>query len=110
MHDAGCCSSPSTEELDVYRGIFRDLASLASTAYPRGLGPQGHGARADAEHAHERGVAAKVDRWVQPLSLTEGLAAWLTANGVDVREGTEVRAIRDGVVRRLRGGSRPTRR
>ena len=38
-------------------------------------------------------VHAEVDRFVQPQSLTDGLAAWLRANGVEIREGVSVDEI-----------------
>ncbi len=39
------------------------------------------------------GVLAELDRWVDPLSLTQGLAAWLAANGATVREGVQVTSV-----------------
>jgi D-amino-acid dehydrogenase len=38
-------------------------------------------------------VLAQVDRWVQPLTLSQGLAAWGAANGVELREGVEVTGL-----------------
>ena len=87
--------------LDLYRRIFRrlrelgyeggaidelDATSLAS------LEPALDGARVVA------GLHARVDRFVRPEELTAGLAERLRADGVEIREGCDVRALerRDG--------------
>jgi D-amino-acid dehydrogenase len=100
MHDAGLLLvALDRHKLDAYAVIFRDLASLGfdgelvelSGAEARELEPV-------LSPATSGGVLARVDRWVQPLSLSEGLATWVDAHGVEVREGVEVRHLGGGVV------------
>jgi len=105
MHDAGLLLvALDPKKLDVYSGIFRDLASLGFEGGIREVsGPEARELEPMLSTRTSGGVVARVDRWVQPLSLTDGLAAWLTARGVEVREGVDVRAIRGGIVETAKG-------
>ncbi len=105
MHDAGLLLvALDAKKLDVYSGIFRDLASLGFEGGIREVsGPEARELEPMLSTRTSGGVVARVDRWVQPLSLTDGLAAWLTARGVEVREGVDVRAIRGGIVETAKG-------
>lgn len=98
MHDAGLLLvALDAEKLASYTAVFRDLASLGFEGGVREL---------SGEEARELepvlgpgvggGVLAQVDRWVQPLTLTQGLAAWATANGVELQQGIEVTGVRGG--------------
>jgi D-amino-acid dehydrogenase len=97
MHAAGLVvASRTLGGLDIYRRTFRRL---------RELGYQG--GEIDALDAAElvalepaldrdgvvAGMHARVDRFVRPEELTAGLAASLRADGVEIREGCELRSI-----------------
>jgi D-amino-acid dehydrogenase len=97
MHAAGLVvASRTLGGLDIYRRTFRRL---------RELGYQG--GEIDTLDATElvalepaldrggvvAGMHARVDRFVRPEELTAGLAASLRADGVEIREGCELRSI-----------------
>ena len=97
MHAAGLVvASRTLGGLDIYRRTFGRL---------RELGYQG--GEIDALDAAElvalepaldrdgvvAGLHARVDRFVRPEELTAGLAASLRADGVEIREGCELRSI-----------------
>jgi D-amino-acid dehydrogenase len=97
MRAAGMVVAARTHEgLDLYRAIFRrlrelgyeggaidelDAASLVSLE--PALDPGGVVA----------GLHARVDRFVRPEELTAGLAASVRADGVEIREGCELRGL-----------------
>jgi D-amino-acid dehydrogenase len=102
MNAAGMVVAARTRDgLDLYRTIFRRLRELG---YEGGAVDELDGAAAAAlEPALDRaGVTAalhaRVDRFVRPEELTAGLAAQLRADGVEIREGCELRSLerRDG--------------
>jgi D-amino-acid dehydrogenase len=96
MHSAGLVLAARTREgLDSYRRIFGRV---------RGLGFTGAIDELDAAALAERepaldpaaiagGLHATVDRFVRPEELTAGLAASLRADGVEIRERTELTGI-----------------
>jgi D-amino-acid dehydrogenase len=93
MHRSGLLVvATSSEGFDSYLTIFREL---------RSLGYQGEIAELTADEAGALeptlaasrlagGVHARVDRYVRPESLTEGLALHLSAAGVEIRRQVEV--------------------
>jgi D-amino-acid dehydrogenase len=102
MHSAGLLVAARTDSgLDLYRRIFRRLRELG---YEGGAIDELDGdALATLEPALDRaaiaaGLRAHVDRFVRPEELTRGLAEHLRADGVEVREGCELRGLsrRDG--------------
>ena len=105
MYDAGLLLvALDPKKVGVYRDIFRDLASLGFEGGIREVsGPEARELEPMLSTQTSGGVVARVDRWVHPLSLTEGLAGWLTANGVEVREGVDVRATRGGIIETAQG-------
>ena len=97
MHTAGLVVAARTPGgLDLYRRIFRRLRELG---YEGGAIDELDGpAVAALEPALARsevvaGLHARVDRFVRPEELTAGLAAHLRADGVEIREGAELRAL-----------------
>ena len=97
MHTAGLVVAARTPGgLDLYRRIFRRLRELG---YEGGAIDELDGpAVAALEPALARsevvaGLHAQVDRFVRPEELTAGLAAHLRADGVEIREGAELRAL-----------------
>jgi D-amino-acid dehydrogenase len=104
MHRSGLLVVARTPAgLTDYRAIFRELASLGYDGAIAELGPQEAVALepALAEGAVTGGLHARVDRYVRPESLTEGLARYLRARGVDLRENVEVTGFANGVDLRL---------
>ena len=102
MHTAGLVVAARTPGgLDLYRRIFRRLRELG---YEGGAIDELDAASlASLEPALDRdrvvaGLHARVDRFVRPEELTAGLAQRLRADGVEIREGCDVRALerRDG--------------
>ena len=103
MHAAGLLVAARTPDgLDLYRRTFRRLRELgygggeideldpaSLVSLEPALDPAGVAA----------GLHARVDRFVRPEELTAGLAAHLRDDGVEVREGCELRSLerRDGV-------------
>ncbi len=98
MHDAGLLLvALDTDKLASYTAVFRDLASLGFEGAIRELsGDEARELEPVLGAGVSGGVLADVDRWVQPLSLTEGLAAWAGAHGVELREGIDVRSVSGG--------------
>ena len=93
-HGAGLLVVARTEKkLAAYRDLFAELGSLEAASF-RELDPT---ETREAEPSLSPGLAGalltEVDRWVRPESLTAGLAAWLRAKGVEVREGVAVRSV-----------------
>jgi D-amino-acid dehydrogenase len=78
-----------------YAGIFRDLRSLGFEGESVELGPDGAKELEPALSAERLagGVHALVDRYVRPESLVGGLAAALTAAGVELREQVDVEGL-----------------
>lgn len=98
MHDEGLLLvALDARKLASYAAIFGDLTALGFEGGIREL--SGEEAR---EHEPvlgagiSGGVLTQVDRWVQPLTLAQGLAAWAVANGVELREGIEVTSVTGG--------------
>ena len=97
MHTAGLVVAARTPGgLDLYRRIFRRLRELGyeggaidelDAAALAALEPALDPARVVA------GLHARVDRFVRPEQLTAGLAERLRADGVEIREGCELRAL-----------------
>ena len=93
-HGAGLFVVARTEKkLAAYRDLFAELGSLEAASF-RELDPT---ETREAEPSLSPGLAGalltEVDRWVRPESLTAGLAAWLRAKDVEVREGVAVRSV-----------------
>jgi D-amino-acid dehydrogenase len=104
MHSAGLVVVARTREgLDLYRAIFRRLRELG---FRGGASDELDGAALTAlEPALDAsgvvaGFHAKVDRFVRPEELTAGLAESLRADGVEIREGCELKELtrRNGAV------------
>jgi D-amino-acid dehydrogenase len=99
MHDAGLVVAARTEAgLDLYRRTFRRLRELG---YAGELEVLDAAAVAALEPALDRsgvvaGLHARVDRFVRPEELTAGLAEQLRADGVEIREGFELRSLERG--------------
>lgn len=83
----------SRAKLAAYRELFAELRTLGRIGY-RELSAA---AARDAEPSLAPGLAGailtEVDRWVRPETLTAGLAAWLRAQGAEVREYVDVRSV-----------------
>jgi len=97
MHTAGLVvAARTTEGLALYRAIFRRLRQLG---YEGGAIDELDGASLSSlEPALDparvvAGLHARVDRFVRPEELTAGLAESLRANGVEIREGCELRGL-----------------
>ena len=93
-HGAGLLvAARSEKKLAAHRDLFAELASLGAASF-RELDPA-ETREAEPSLAPELAGAllTEVDRWVRPESLTAGLAAWLRANDVEVREGVDVRSV-----------------
>src|SRR5215211_4139388 len=97
MHAAGLVvASRTLGGLDIYRRTFRRLRELG---YQGGeIDALDAAALVALEPALDRdgvvaGMHARVDRFVRPEELTAGLAASLRADGVEIREGCELRSI-----------------
>jgi D-amino-acid dehydrogenase len=93
MHRSGLLLVATSEEgLQAYLDIFRGLRSLGYSGEISELGP-GETRELEPSLSADRiagGVHALVDRYVRPESLTAGLAARLTALGVEIEEGEDV--------------------
>lgn len=96
MHRSGLLLVATTHEgLASYVSLFRELQAIGfegaiaelTPAEAKQLEP------ALAEPRLAGGVHALIDRYVRPETLTEGLAEWLRARGVEVREGLGVEAL-----------------
>jgi D-amino-acid dehydrogenase len=96
MHGAGLVVAAQTEAgLDLYRRTFRRLRELG---YEGELEALDAAAVAALEPALDRGrvvagLHARVDRFVRPEELTAGLAERLRDEGVEIREGFELRSL-----------------
>ncbi len=96
MHQSGLLLVAITDDgLEPYTELFRSLRALGFEGATTELEA---GAAVEMEPSLSRSrivgaVHAEVDRFVQPQSLTDGLAAWLRANGVEIREGVSVDEI-----------------
>lgn len=96
MHRSGLLLVARTAQgLVSYQAIFRELKTVGFTGETAELDADGV---CELEPALSRtalagGVHARVDRYVRPESLTEGLASYLAARGVDVREHLEVTSV-----------------
>jgi D-amino-acid dehydrogenase len=97
MHSAGMVVAARTREgLDLYRAIFRRLRELG---YDGGSIDELDGRDlAELEPALDAqrvvaGLHARIDRFVRPEQLTAGLAESLRADGVEIRENCELRAL-----------------
>ncbi len=100
MHSAGLVVAARTASgLDLYRRIFQRLRELG---YEGGaIDELDATAMGRLEPALDRaqvvaGLHARVDRFVRPEQLTAGLAERLRADGVEIREGCDVRALERG--------------
>jgi D-amino-acid dehydrogenase len=96
MHRSGLLLvARTTEGLESYTAVFRELKSLGFTG---GTAELDAASACDLEPALNRqalvgGVHALVDRYVRPETLTGGLAAHLSGRGVEIREGSEVTGL-----------------
>jgi D-amino-acid dehydrogenase len=97
MHTAGLVVAARTPAgLDLYRRTFQRLRALG---YDGGsIDELDAEALAALEPALDRtrvavGLHARVDRFVRPEQLTAGLAEHLRADGVEIREGCELRSL-----------------
>ena len=96
MHRTGLLLVARTAEgLTSYKAVFRELKEVGFEGETTELGA---GEAAELEPALDRsalvgGVHALVDRYVRPETLTAGLAAHLSARGVEIRQGTAVTGI-----------------
>lgn len=95
MHAAGLLLVALTEKkLHTYAELFAELRSCGFRGATRPLdGAEARTLEPSLSDAVAGGIVAEIDRWVHPLTLTEGLAAWARANGVEVREGVSVEAV-----------------
>jgi D-amino-acid dehydrogenase len=96
MHESGLVLVATTQAgLDSYSAIFRELRSLGFEGESVELTPWEAKELEPAlsENGIAGGVHALVDRYVRPESLLAGLAAHLEAQGVVVREESEVTGI-----------------
>ena len=88
MHRSGLLLVATSEDgLDSYLTVFRELRSLGYEGEIAELGAD-EAASLEPTLAASRlagGVHARVDRYVRPESLTEGLANHLSAAGVEIR-------------------------
>ena len=97
MHTAGLVVAARTPGgLDLYRRIFRRLRELGHEG--GAIDELDAAGLAALEPALDRaavvaGLYARVDRFVRPEQLTGGLAERLRADGVQIREGCELRAL-----------------
>jgi D-amino-acid dehydrogenase len=97
MHTAGLVVAARTPHgLDLYRRTFRRLRELGYDGAE--LDELDGAPLAALEPALEpgsivAGLHARVDRFVRPEELTAGLAEHLRADGVEIREGCELRAL-----------------
>ena len=97
MHTAGLVVAARTPAgLDLYRRTFQRLGELG---YDGGsIDELDAGALAAVEPALDRtrvvaGLHARIDRFVRPEQLTAGLAEHLRGDGVEIREGCELRTL-----------------
>ncbi len=96
MHQSGLLLVATTSSgLAPYRDLFRSLRGLGFEGLTREVDTAAAVAMEPALSADRivGAVHAEIDRYVRPESLTGGLAAWLRANGVEVREGADVEGI-----------------
>jgi D-amino-acid dehydrogenase len=100
MHDAGLLLvGLDPQKVGSYTAIFHDLATLGFEGGLRGVtGAEARELEPALSGRVGGGVLAEIDRWVQPLSLADGLATWLGAHGVEVRERVEVCSIAGGLL------------
>jgi D-amino-acid dehydrogenase len=97
MHSVGLVVAARTREgLDLYRAIFERLHQLGYDGST--IDELDGDALTELEPALDAervvaGLHARVDRFVRPEQLTAGLAEWLRAEGVEVREGCELRGF-----------------
>ena len=97
MHATGLVVAARTPAgLELYRRTFRRLRELGYTGGE--IDELDGAALAALEPALARGAVAaglhaRVDRFVRPEELTAGLAARLRADGVEIREGCELRGL-----------------
>ena len=98
MHAAGLVVAARTPGgLDLYRRTFRRLRELGydgrrrSTSSTPRRSPRS--SRRSTAARWRAGLHARVDRFVRPEELTAGLAERLRADGVEIREGCELRAL-----------------
>lgn len=96
MHSAGMLlAALKREKLDGYLDLFRQIGALGFSGSLTEL--TGDEARELEPVLSEKvigGVVTEIDRWVDPLSLTEGLAAWLRERGHAVREDVQIRSVK----------------
>jgi D-amino-acid dehydrogenase len=81
------------KKAESYRKVFDDLRALGFTGGLRDV--SGDEARQLEPALSERvagGVLTELDGWVEPLSLTTGLASWLREHGADMRAAVDVLA------------------
>jgi D-amino-acid dehydrogenase len=93
MHRSGLLVvATSSEGFDSYLTVFRELRSLGYQGEIAELTADEAGALEPTLAARRLagGVHARVDRYVRPESLTEGLARHLSAAGVEIRRQVEV--------------------
>ena len=93
-HGAGLLLVALTEKkLGSYRDLFTELESLGAASFRELDASETREAEASLTPELAGGLLTGVDRWVRPESLTAGLATWLRANDVEVREGVDVRSV-----------------
>ena len=95
MHSAGLLLvGIDPKKVASYTEIFRDLASVGFEGGLRELtGDEARDVEPALSDSVRGGVLAEIDRVVQPLSLTTGLATWVDAHGAEIREGVEVQSV-----------------
>ncbi|MFN0155420.1 MAG: NAD(P)/FAD-dependent oxidoreductase [Gaiella sp.] len=95
LHDAGLLLAALGEKkLHTYVELFEELRSCGFRGATEAVaGQRVRELEPSLGAAVCGGVLAQIDRWVDPLSLTTGLAAWLRAHGVAVEEGVEVSTV-----------------
>ena len=92
MHMSGLVLVATTANgLRAYLDIFRGLRALGYRGEISELGPgDARGLEPSLSSRIAGGVHARVDRYVRPESLTAGLAAHLSAHGVEIQEDVDV--------------------
>lgn len=104
VHGAGLLLVARTEKkLGAYRDLFTELESLGAASFRELDRDETRETEPSLRSDLAGALLTGVDRWVRPESLTAGLAAWLREHEVEVREGTEVRAVSGSQVETIDG-------
>lgn len=96
-HETGMVVAALTRKgLEEYDGMMRDAQGAGYEGAVELLGPEeARGVEPALSDAVVGALHAPSERYVRPESLAQGLADWLRANGAEVREGADVRSVRE---------------